>query len=199
MCGRFENIFSLADLIHFLEEDFQHILNTEKPTNIKKRNIAPADQILTIKKQEENYLLDDLKWGIKFSEKYSLIFNSRIETITAKANWKGMFNKNRILIPMTGFYEWPKINGKKIPHKISLPDEKVFFVPGLFTNVKGELQASLVTTEPNEFMRNVHHRMPVIFTKDMIKGYFTNSVEDNINLCAPLDDSKKMDMELADI
>ena len=56
---------------------------------------------------------------------------------------------------------------------------------------------SLVTTEPNDFIKEIHHRMPVIIQKDSIEEFFNNSVEDNIKMSIPY--QGQMEQELADI
>jgi len=49
---------------------------------------------------------------------------------------------------------------KKVPYRIFLKTEDLFFVPALYY----DNSASLLTTTPNEFIEPIHHRMPVIFT-----------------------------------
>ncbi|MCY7361131.1 MAG: SOS response-associated peptidase, partial [Ignavibacteria bacterium] len=111
----------------------------------------------------EKYLTE-MKWGIQFdpAKKTPLIFNSRDDTISTKPFWKRLFDKNRILIPMTGFYEWKDIGTKKkLKIKINLKERKLFFVPGLFwKNKEGVNEFSLITTSPSDYLKEIHNRMP---------------------------------------
>lgn len=149
-----------------------------------------------IKEEKYRLALD----GIKFSSKSLLIFNSRIETISAKPFWKMLFDRNRCIVPMTAFYEWKKINTKKVPHRISLKDEEMFFVPGLsHVDKEGIRYISLITTEPNEFMKEIHNRMPVILKMKDAISYLNDEAESNFEKCIPYNDSDNMTVELADI
>jgi len=136
----------------------------------------------------EKYLTE-MKWGIQFdpAKKTPLIFNSRDDTISTKPFWKRLFDKNRILIPMTGFYEWKDIGTKKkLKIKINLKERKLFFVPGLFwKNKEGVNEFSLITTSPSDYLKEIHNRMPVILEEISVANYFTDSLEVNIEKLKP--------------
>ena len=136
----------------------------------------------------EKYLTE-MKWGIQFdpAKKTPLIFNSRDDTINVKPFWKRLFDKNRILIPMTGFYEWKDIGTKKkLKIKINLKERKLFFVPGLFwKNKEGVNEFSLITTSPSDYLKEIHNRMPVILDDISVANYFTDSLEVNIEKLKP--------------
>ena len=159
MCGRFEIKPNAEGLIKQLEQ-LKIDLIVEKDEELKSVNIAPTEKITGIRKQQKRYLLSSFQWGIKFSQSSPLILNSRMETIIEKKFWRDSFNRNRCLIPMSAFYEWKKEGGKKVPYRIFLKTEDLFFVPALYYSNS----ASLITTTPNEFIKPIHHRMPVIFT-----------------------------------
>ena len=111
-----------------------------------------------------------------------------------------LFDKNRCIIPMSAFYEWKKEKNKKVPYRIFLKNEEMFFVPGLFhIDKKGQKFVSLITTEPNEFMKNIHHRMPVILNMKDAIDYLNDKAEANFEKCLPYKNYKNMDMELAEI
>jgi len=105
-----------------------------------------------------------------------------------------LFDKNRALVPMSGFYEWKKEGSRKIPFRIFLPDADIFFVPALFIAGKdGNVNASLITTVPNNFIKTIHHRMPVIFKiKDGIQ-FLTEDRESSLQKCLPYSGSMNME------
>jgi len=202
MCGRFENKSSLEYIAELLIQQGLEILLDEGKKKGPDYNIALTNKIIGINKSDKKYSIRYFNWGIKFSESSPLIFNSRIETIKDKKFWWGLFNKNRAIVPMTGFYEWKKESGRKIPYKIFLPNKETFFVPAIFFNKKEADApfASLITTTPNKFIKKVHHRMPVIFDElnDAVK--FLNEDSRNIvEMCEPFDDKKVMELERASI
>ena len=200
MCGRFENKIRedwMMDKFAEFDVSIKFKTSTDKR---KLENIAPTNSIVIILNDNNELFADIDKWGIKFSAKSPLMFNSRIETISTKRFWRKLFNRNRCLVPMTAFYEWKIIESKKVPHRISLKNEEIFFVPGLYhTNKKGIKFISLITTEPNDFMKEIHHRMPVILNiKDAI-AYMNDDADNNFEKCLPFKDSDNMKIELAEL
>jgi putative SOS response-associated peptidase YedK len=195
MCGRFETKPNPEGLVEQLEQlNIDLIIDKDKP--VKTLNIAPTEKITGIRKQQKKYLLSSFQWGIKFSQSSPLIFNSRMETIIEKKFWKDSFNRNRCLIPMTAFYEWKKEGGKKVAYRIFLKTEDLFFIPALYyINNENTYSASLITTTPNDFIKPIHHRMPVIFTYGNAISFLTNTVDQNLKLCIPFPNPELMEME----
>ena len=135
-------------------------------------------------------------WGIKFDDKSPNIFNSRIETIESKPYWAKLFSTSRCLIPATGFYEWKSgINGKKIPQRISVCDD-LFFIPSIFVKKNNLTMVSMITTEPNEFMRSIHHRMPSILKTEDVEKYLGSDVNIAKQFCIPFSENENMKIEV---
>jgi putative SOS response-associated peptidase YedK len=71
-----------------------------------------------------------------------------------------------------GFYEWQKQNGAKQPYYIQMADRGAFAFAGLWELWKSKddddddeivvESCTVLTTQPNELVRDVHNRMPVI-------------------------------------
>ncbi len=198
MCGRFETKPSLQTLVNELKKHKVDLVIELNSDNGKAENIAPTNKIFSISYSDNNYKLSYTDWGIKFSPKSPLIFNSRIETIKEKKYWMRLFSKNRLLVPMSAFYEWKKEGDRKIPYRIFLPDEDIFFVPALYSiNKEKEIFTSLITTAPNKFIRPIHHRMPVILKIEDGLNYLIDDPDINLTRCVPY--NGKMDMEPASI
>ena len=196
MCGRFETKPSVQTLVRKLKEyeiDLQLELDDDKNKSI---NIAPTEKIFSLSYSGSGYKLSLTNWGIKFNSDSPLIFNSRIETIREKKYWQSLFDKNRLLVPMSAFYEWKKEGMRKIPYRIFLPDEEIFFVPALyFADKDKNIFTSLITTTPNDFIKPIHHRMPVILKINEGIKYLNDNSESNLSRCVPY--SGKMEMERA--
>ena len=174
-----------------LEEEIEKEIEEQKK---HKKDSEVYDAVLThnipvIAYDEGGKFITEMKWGIMFdpAKKTPLIFNSRDDTIGMKPFWKNLFDKNRILIPMTGFYEWKDIGQKKkLKIKIVLKRKEIFFVPGLYwKNKEGKREFSLVTTSPSSFLKEIHNRMPVILDDDSVLNYFTDSLEENLAKLKP--------------
>ncbi|MHB8338428.1 MAG: SOS response-associated peptidase [Ignavibacteriaceae bacterium] len=200
MCGRFETKPSIQSLVRALKKqniDLELEPNLEL-VPIKAVNIAPTNKILSITHNDSSYKLSQITWGIKFSAGSPLIFNSRIETITEKKFWNNLFDKNRLIVPMSAFYEWKKEGTKKIPYRIFLPDEELFFVPALSHIDKDKNTfTSLITTTPNDFIKPIHHRMPVILKIKEAINYLIDDPDTNFSKCQPY--PGKMQMEQVDL
>lgn len=200
MCGRFENRIREDWMMQKFAEFNVNVFFRTVDKLRKKENIAPTNSILTLTKDDSDILADTNKWGIKFSEDSPLLFNSRIETIMIKPFWKMLFDRNRCLVPMSAFYEWKKENTKKVPYRIFLKNEEMFFVPGIFNKDKeGNKSVSLITTEPNDFMKEIHNRMPVILNMKDAVEFLSGDVNSNFEKCVPYKDEKNMEMETAEI
>lgn len=174
-----------------LEEEIEREIEEQRKND---RDEFFYDAILThnipvIAYENGEKYLTQMKWGIQFDpeKKTPLIFNSRDDTVSTKPFWKKLFDKNRILIPMTGFYEWKDIGQKKkLKIKLKLKNKKIFFVPGLYwKNKAGIYEFSLITTSPSRFLIDIHNRMPVILDDISALSYFTDSLEENIEKLKP--------------
>jgi len=184
-----------------LEEEIDEELDDERKFKRDYEAILTHD-IPVISYDAGEKFLTKMKWGIRFSpeKKSPLIFNSRDDTIAAKPFWKKTFDKNRILIPMFGFYEWQDIGqNRKLKTKITLVKRKMFLVPGLYwKNKEGINEFTLITTSPNTFMKKIHTRMPVIFQNNKdenVFSYFTDSVDENLEKLKPV----KVEMEMEEL
>jgi putative SOS response-associated peptidase YedK len=100
------------------------------------------------------------------------MFNARAETIAEKPSFKHAFQKRRCLIPADGFYEWQKIGRIKKSLRFSLKSGEPFGLAGLYeTWISPEQKpvhtCTIITTEPNDLLRPIHDRMPVIVKKEL--------------------------------
>jgi putative SOS response-associated peptidase YedK len=91
------------------------------------------------------------------------------------------------LVVADGFYEWQKQSDEQTPLLIQLESERPFGFAGLYetwTSPVGEtlLTCTIITTEPNELVRPIHNRMPVILPKDVEDFWLDSSVEDHNRL-----------------
>jgi len=195
MCGRFENFTRdgwQMDKDFPFDED--HFIN--KIRENRRINIAPSSKIVGIFINDNCTSTELANWGIKFGDKYPNIINSRIETIVTKQSWNTRFDKKRCVIPMTAFYEWEGPKGSKIPYRIFLKSEELFFVPGLYhTDNEKNKHVSLITTEPNDFMKRIYKRMPVILEPHEAQEYLFDEAENNIERCLPYKYSDNMKFE----
>lgn len=124
------------------------------------------------------YYIDDED---KFKKQRSTMLVARSERVLLDlASYWFKIRNRRCLIPVSGFFEHRGIRGwkKKVPYFISLKNQSLFFIPGLYSVAElgnketGELTKrwtfSLITREANKVMRQIHNegehkgRMPLM-------------------------------------
>jgi putative SOS response-associated peptidase YedK len=112
-------------------------------------------------------------WSKPLKELKLATFNARAETVMTKPFFKTAFKRKRCLIPVSGYYEWQDTPGGKQPWYFTPRDgSPALTIAGLWDERKnpetGELLKSctMIITEPNELVAEVHDRMPVLFSED---------------------------------
>lgn len=187
MCSSFESNISGLSIFEKMQKDAggSFILDDKYVEPVKVR-LRPTDLITAIFPSNNNFTISNSLWGIKFdsSSNIPIIFNSRIETINSKAYWKKLFTNYRCLVPATAFIEWKSEGKKKIPQRISLSNSDIFFFAGIYLDKPDGKLVSIITTEPNDFMKNVHHRMPVIFQLQDAINFLEQGSDSAFELCS---------------
>ena len=140
-------------------------------------NIAPTDPVLAVRRREDaSRDLGRLRWGLmpgRWAEKGRPLINARAEGLDSQPAFKESFAERRCLIPADGFYEWLEDEHGKRPVWISRPDGKLFAFAGLWAELPersgdGMIHScTIVTCEPNELIRPIHDRMPVVLGPDV--------------------------------
>ena len=170
MCGRINLWMSSVDLAEIFEL-------FREPEWLPRYNLCPMQQILTVRMHPKGVrLAEPVQWGLVPSWTKSPVTgpplnNARCETITSKPSFSDSFRKRRCLIPANGFYEWKRLDHKsKQPWNIFRDDGQPLAMAGIWDHwqtLDGDTLEScaVITTEANEFMANIHDRMPVILAK----------------------------------
>jgi putative SOS response-associated peptidase YedK len=166
MCGR----FTLTADAKKLAESFVDF--TPPPENPPRYNIAPSQPVAVVANTGENKI-DFFTWGLipswaKDPKIGNNLINARSETLAEKPSFRTAYRRRRCLILTDGFYEWRKNPDKtKTPMYIQLESQEPFAFAGLWEqwySPHGDevLSCTIITTQPNEFMAQIHNRMPVI-------------------------------------
>ena len=127
------------------------------------------------------------KWGFSPSFTNNLIINARGESVDQKPTFKNSFLNKRCLIPVTGFYEWQNTDNKKNKYNITVKNEKVFSLAGIydsFKNNNGDIKNafSIITISANKKINPIHHRMPVIIEKQVEKTWLNSKIKNRKQL-----------------
>lgn len=185
MCGRF--VRKRSSLL--LARDFgaAHISDELQPSF----NIAPTHDVAVVLNDDARKLIS-MRWGLIPASATdprigSRLINARAETLTEKAAFKNAFRRRRCLVLADGFYEWQKAGRSKTPMLIELKSNHSFGFAGLYetwTSPLGErlTTCTIITTEPNELVRPIHNRMPVILPKEVEDLWLDPAVDDHRRL-----------------
>ena len=91
------------------------------------------------------------------------------QTMERKPAFRDAWQKHqRCLIPFSWFYEWDQRSQPKRPWRVSLKNEPIMAMAGLWelthaSSTHTLMSCTIVTTSPNQTLQNIgHHRAPVI-------------------------------------
>lgn len=142
-------------------------------------NIAPTQNVLAVRynrKQGNGHWMhcDGLipSWAKDEKIAYKTI-NARVETFDTAPSYRQAFKRRRCLLPVDTFYEWHRSGNGKIPYAIGMKDDSVFVFAGLWESWKppGTQDwidtCTIITGEPNDLVREIHTRMPVILPDEV--------------------------------
>jgi len=135
-------------------------------------NIAPTQPIAVVRRLRPDgpRQLDLLRWGLTRppaggARRSGPLINARSESIATGSAFRDAFRRRRCLVPADGFYEWAPGRDRRQAFHITRNDGRPLALAGLWEPAAaGGAPASCVilTTEPNERLRPIHDRMPVI-------------------------------------
>tara|TARA_Y100000589_G_scaffold248939_1_gene236952 strand:+ start:17 stop:655 length:639 start_codon:yes stop_codon:yes gene_type:complete len=181
MCRKFELRAKFNNLPKALKQDYPPRLSSKYEIQTQ---INPLDPVLVIK-NEGKMKTTFMSWGFispwaknPFDKSLQRPYNARSETVWGKKLFQDSWRNKRCLIPATGFIE----KGYRIRKK----DYATFWLGGIWsrwTSPDGtELESCcILTTDPNNLIKPLHHRMPVVIPEG-IEEQWTENIKDNDDL-----------------
>ncbi len=182
MCGRY-TLFVESEAV---EERFD--ARFEEPFS-PTYNATPGQRLPVIT-DERPAAIGRLEWGLVPSwadDDHGGLINARSETVDRKPSFRDAYEAEggecgRCLVLADGFYEWVDEDDGKRPYRVAFADDRPFAMAGLWARREPEttqvgLEAfgddanpepdaietfTIVTTEPNDLVADLHHRMAVI-------------------------------------
>lgn len=185
MCGRFTLFAEFGDILDRFDIETAIAEELYNPNY----NIAPSHSVLSVINDGSKNRLGYLRWGLippwSKDEKigYKMI-NARAETLSEKPSYRNAFKKRRCLVIADSFYEWKRHDDKsKTPIRIKLKSNEIFGMAGLWESWKSPdgktiYSCSVITTTPNEIVKDIHDRMPVILKPTDEKTWLDTSIDD---------------------
>lgn len=183
MCGRYS--FAVED--ELIRERFG--VTVRSAVWKARYNCAPTQDLPVISSDDPGGLTL-YQWGLipswaKDPAIGNRMINARAETITEKPSFRNAFRSRRCLVPADSFYEWKRDGNEKIPHRILMKDRSPFAMAGIWDqwiSRDGEIihSFSILTTTPNDLMKEIHDRMPVILSRQDENLWLGKTSEDEL-------------------
>jgi putative SOS response-associated peptidase YedK len=182
MCGR----YSVLSAPEALGRRFDATVAAEYEPRY---NAAPG-QLLPVVTADDPGAISLKQWGLVPSwadDEFEGLPDARAETVAENPSFREAYERRRCLVPADGFYEWPSIDGRTQPVRVTLPGGELFAMAGIHERWKPDTTRAglsdfpggpatpgahdvavetfaVVTTEPNGFVAGLHDRMPVILS-----------------------------------
>jgi putative SOS response-associated peptidase YedK len=170
MCGRYS--------LHANPEVVALQFGLAQPPEFKSSyNVCPGTEILVVRIGGEGLRVARAhRWGLvphwaKDPAIGNKLANARGESLVERPAFRDAFREWRCLVPASGFYEWQRRGGRKLPWYVRPRDAELFALAGITAFWQGLRTVSLITTEPNELMRPIHDRMPVIIAPEQYDAW----------------------------
>ena len=185
MCGRFTRNYTWEQI-----RALYQLTSPEAIPNLQPRfNACPTDPLPVVRHDTKagERSLDVLKWGLvpywwsKPPKALRLAtFNARVETVATKPFFREPLRSKRCIMPVSGDYEWQDTPQGKQPWYFTARDgSPVLTIAALWDEWKnretGERLKScaMIITEPNEFVAQMHDRMPVLLKPDQFEHWLS--------------------------
>ena len=180
MCGRYL----------FTDEQMEEIRHIAEQID-KKYNVGPWKQVEIFPSTKAPVLLECsgsiepelLTWGYQMPK--SLVINARAETAAEKPMFRDSVFSMRCVIPSTGFFEW---NRQKRKFLFTVPDNGALYMAGLYSVWDGKPSYVILTTDANDSMREIHHRMPLVLQKEHVSSWLIDpeATEEFLHMTPPM-------------
>lgn len=172
MCGRY-TLFDEQDNTE-IQSIIDEVNRMYPETPIRTGDIFPTNTMPIVVSNRGRILPTPSVWGFPKYNASGVIINARAETAAVKKTFSDCLFHRRCIIPSTGFYEWDKEKRKFL---FRMPQEKTLYMAGLYRDYGAERRCVILTTCANDYMKDVHDRMPVIIPKDFLHSWLCDTNE----------------------
>lgn len=160
------------------------------PKTPPRYNLAPSQDVPAVIQNRETgaHEFRPFRWGLVPSWAKDLaignrMINARSETAATKPTFRKPLRERRCLILADGFYERKREGPRNQPHYIKFQAGEPFAFAGLWdrrhpTDGQPLETCTILTTTPNELVRHIHDRKPVILPPDAYTVWLDPTIHD---------------------
>lgn len=180
LCGR----YTLLENEVAIKERFS--IATPLDEMARRYNIAPGEDVLAVIFDGEKRRGGYIRWGLvpswaKDAKIGNKMINARAETAHEKPSFKRLLVRKRCLIVADSFYEWQTTDAGKKVHRIQVHGQNLFAFAGLWDKWENGNEplftCTMLTKDANDFMRPIHHRMPIIIPIEKENDWLARNFE----------------------
>lgn len=174
MCQRFSLTAGLDELVR------QFRIELVPEPYVPKYNISPTQAVPVVYEYGGQRILDQHRWGLMPYWSKDAV-NADYRGIGGRSIFRRIVNKQRCVIPCSGFYGWLSEGKVHQPIRFVFRDRRTFAVPGFYeiwTRAYGgdELRAfTMATTAPNAVVEGYAERMPAMLDEEGIDAWLSES------------------------
>jgi putative SOS response-associated peptidase YedK len=186
MCGRFKTLTrseaegAAQAILARVPYNYAPDWPATRPADAFPRRLAPIIRSAQQSDVTADATLEiaELTWGYIPDGHRDLVFNTRIETAASTHLWADSLKYRRCVVPATAFFERRSrklgispTTGKAIKqlYRFYLPQNEICLMAGVW---EGE-RFSVITQPPNDVVRPVHNRMPLLLASQTALDWIT--------------------------
>lgn len=158
-------------------------------------NVSPDSRLFAVSHNGPAYHCGLIRWGLRPAwaregQFKRPLINARADSVWDKPSFREAIRRRRLLVPITGFYEWHREDGQRQPHYFHAAAQPALALAALWErDPEGQPGCALLTTEANATMAPVHDRMPVILPTEAMADWLSSTDRVLIeSLLRPADD-----------
>lgn len=168
MCGRYHIDDDTTKEIEELIRQAEERLSQETAAallRIRKTDVHPGEEAPVLLATGGGIGCTWLRWGFPLQQGAGkgLVFNARCESATEKYLFREGIRHRRSIVPASLFYEW---DSHKTKFSFRQEQASALFMAGCCRPYQDSEHFVILTTAANSSMEPVHHRMPLILSRE---------------------------------
>ncbi len=164
-----------------IEETFEVACPSSEPFE-PNFNVAPGARVpVVLLGKARVKMVGGLRWGLPKADDRPI---ATVETgaLQEDARLRRLFQRQRCIIPVSGFYEWQKLGKLAIPYYVRTLDQEVMGLAGIFEKDESQDEPvthfGILTTEPNDLLAPMSEHMPVVLRRRDYENWLDPLYED---------------------